>query len=99
MRIALSEATWPRSTTLLSRISAVVTSKLALASSMKALPVSMIRCRSSPVPPNAAPSSSTVVCSASLSTDSTVLDRLVSSVLVWIGVRVFSTAISESSSR
>ena len=99
VRIALSLATWPRSTTLLSRISAVVTSKFALASSMKALPVSMIWPRSSPVPAKALPNSSTVVFSAFLSTDSTVSERLVSRVWVWIGVRVFSTAISLSSSR
>ena len=72
LRIAESESIWPCRTVLLSRIRAVVTSKLSFAVLMKELPVSMIRCRSSPVPPNAAPNSSTVVFSASLSTDSTV---------------------------
>ncbi len=87
------------STTLESRISAVVTSKLSFAVSMKELPVSMMRWRSSPVPPKAAPSSSTVVRSASRSTEETVVDRFSSSVSVAIGVRVSATAISESSSR
>ena len=99
MRIALSEEICPLSTTLASRISAVVTSKLAFAVSMKELPVSMMRCRSSPVPPNAAPSSVTVVRSAWRSTDDTVVDRFSSSVSVWMGVRVSSVAISEASSR
>ena len=56
---------------------------------MNELPESMIRWRSSPVPPKAAPSSSTVVLSASLSTDSTVFERLVSRVSVAIGISVF----------
>ena len=51
------------------------------------------------MPPNALPISVTVVCRDSLSTDSTVFERLVRKVWVAIGVRVFSIAISDSSSR
>ena len=99
VRIALAEATWPLRTVLLSLIRAVVTSKLSLAASMNDVPLSMIRWRSSPVPPNAAPISVTVVCRASLSTDSTVFEMSVSRVWVAIGVLVSSGAISESSRR
>ena len=98
-RSELAEASWPRSTVLPSLISAVVTSKLSLADSMKALLVSMIRPRSSPVPWKAVPASETIVRRSSLSTDSTVLDRLVSSVVVLSGVAVRSSAISEPSRR
>ena len=87
-RIADSESIWPCRTVLLSRISAVVTSKLSLAVLMNELPLSMIVWRSLPVPPKAAPSSSTVVFRSSLSTDSTVSDRWVSRVSVAIGRRV-----------
>ena len=95
-RIADSVSIWPCRTVLLSLISAVVTSKLSLAVLMNELPLSMIVWRSSPVPANAAPSSSTVVFRSSLSTDSTVSDRWVSRVSVAIGRRVSCSSITES---
>ena len=82
------EAIWPRSTVLASLISLVVVSKLALADSMNALLVSMIRPRFCPVPWKAVPNSETTVRRSSLPTDSTVLERLVSSVVVESGMRV-----------
>ena len=94
-----AEAIWPWSTVLLSRISAVVTSKFPFAAWMNALPVSMICCRSSPVPSNACPSSWTVVRRASWSTDSTVVEMSASSFWVGIGVRVSAVAIWEPSWR
>ena len=97
VRIELSEASWPLSTMLLSSISFVVTSKFSSAVRRKELPLSMIVWRSSPLPANALPNSSTVVRRASRSTDSTRFERLVSRTSVWIGVSVISTGISPSS--
>jgi len=51
------------------------------------------------VPPNAAPSSVTLVCRAALSTDSTVVVMSDSSFSVAIGMRVSSSAISDASVR
>ncbi len=84
---------------LLSRISAVVTSKFRLASWMNDVPVSMICCRSWPVPPKACPSSSTVVRSDFWFTDSTVVEMSPSSFWVGSGVRVSAIAIWEPSWR
>ena len=79
LRIAEALSSWVRSTVLLSRISAVVTSKFSLAVWMKEFEVSMIWPRSSPVPSNASPNSVTTVCSASLSTEATVFEMSSSS--------------------
>ncbi len=82
-----------------SLISAVVTSKLRFAVWMNDVPVSMIRCRSGPVPAKACPSSWTVVRSDPLCTDSTVFDRSPSSFWVGSGIRVSAGAICEPSCR
>ena len=97
--MAPAEATWPFSTVLPSRIRAVVTSKFRLAAWMNDVPVSMMRCRSGPVPAKASPSSWTVVRSDRWFTDRTVVERSPSSFWVGSGMRVSAIAICEPSWR
>ena len=97
LRSALSEAICPFRTVLLSRMSAVVTSKLALAVSMNELPESMSRCRSSPVPANAVGELVHRGLQGVRSTDSTVVDDVGQQGLGRrSGSRVSATTISES---
>ena len=95
LRIAEPLSTCVCSTTRESRISAVVTSKLASAVSMKELEVSMIWPRLGPASLNAAPDSATTVRRSACGTDCTRLSRLVRISVVETGICVSGVSISE----
>ena len=99
LRIAEPLSTWVCSTTRESRISAVVTSKLALAVSMNELEVSMIWPMLGPASLKAAPDSETTVRRSDCGTELTKLLMLVRISVVDTGISVWSGPIFEPFSR